>query len=61
MPSTGTEYHAPGVVQNGSSVELSKPESLLLLSAGGDGSNLSWTMFPHLASAVSIEVERLVG
>lgn len=53
-------YHAPGGPTE-SSVELSKPESLLLLSAGGDGSNLSWTMFPHLASAVSIEVEPLVG
>jgi hypothetical protein len=51
-------FHAPGGPTE-SSVELSKPESLLIVTAGGDGSNVSWTMFPHLASAISMPAEPL--
>lgn len=43
-----------------SSVEISRPDNLLLFAAGGRGSHLSWAMFPHLASAVSVRVEPAV-
>jgi hypothetical protein len=39
-----------------STFDLSGPETVLLVAAGGDGSNLTWVLYPHIASPVTYPV-----
>jgi hypothetical protein len=39
-----------------SSLAISAPDKLLLITAGGQGRQLSWAFFPHIASAVSMPI-----
>lgn len=40
-----------------SSHYLPDPEGILIVAAGGAGLNLSWVLYPHLASAVSTRID----
>jgi hypothetical protein len=40
-----------------SSHYLPRPEGILIAAAGGEGLNLSWVMYPHLASSISVKIE----
>jgi len=51
----GQGLHALGGPEE-SCFELTKPENVLIVAAGGAGSNLTWILYPHIAAAVTYPV-----
>jgi hypothetical protein len=59
---TGNQQETQGMAPLGGPTEsshyLPRPENILIVAAGGDGLNLSWVLYPHLASSVSTKIEQ---